>query len=108
MTPDKAYDVVWAQTLVKEARVLLRAEYEAAGKGHLYVLLDSLEPGAVESLTHAQIGERLNKTECAVKNEAARLRKRFRELLRTQVSPTVSTLPEIDEEIRYLIELLGG
>ncbi|MCW5553203.1 MAG: sigma-70 family RNA polymerase sigma factor [Verrucomicrobiae bacterium] len=108
MTPDKAYDVVWAQTLVKEARTLLRAEYEAAGKGELYVLLDCLEPGAAEHLTHAQIGERLNKTECAVKNEAARMRQRFRELLRAQVAPTVSTLPEIDEEIRYIIELLGG
>ncbi len=108
VTPEKLYDLQWALTLAEQARAKLREEYAAAGKGDLYDHLNFLEPGAAERLTHAEIGCRLNKTESAIKNEAARFRRRFYELLRAEVAQTVSSVPEIDEEIRYVLQLLAG
>jgi RNA polymerase sigma factor (sigma-70 family) len=108
LTPEKLYDLQWARALVAQARARLREEYAAAGKNELHTFLNCLEPGAAERLTYAEIGRRLNKTESAIKNEAARLRQRFHLLLRDEVSRTVITVPEIDDEIRYLVELLGG
>ena len=108
VTPERLYDLHWAHTVVEQARSKLRGEYDMAGKGDLYGLLHFLEPGAAEHLSHAEVGRRLNKTESAIKNEAARLRQRFNELVRTEVAQTVASVPEIDDEIRYLLELLGG
>jgi RNA polymerase sigma-70 factor (ECF subfamily) len=35
-----------------------------------------------------------------------RLRQRYRELLRAEIAETVSTRTEIDDEMRYLVEVL--
>jgi len=108
LSPDKLYDLQWARALVEQARLKLRQQYEAAGKGELYAYLNRAEPGAAERLTYAEIGLRVNKTEVAVRNEASRLRQRFHQLLRDEVAQTVASVPEIDEEIRYLCELVSG
>ncbi len=108
MTPERLYDLQWAHTLAERARGKLREEYASAGKGELYDLLTCLEPGAAQRLTYAEIGRRLNKTESAIKNEAARFHQRFRELVRAEVAQTVASVPEIDEEIRHLRDLLLG
>ena len=46
-------------------------------------------------------------TEAAVKSAAHRLRQRHRELLREEIAQTVTRPEEIDEEIRYLLTVLG-
>jgi DNA-binding transcriptional regulator LsrR (DeoR family) len=63
-------------------------------------------PGAVSSLPQAEIARRLGKTEEAVKAEASRFRRRFRDLVRVEIHHTVAGVPEIDEELRYLSEVL--
>jgi RNA polymerase sigma-70 factor (ECF subfamily) len=45
--------------------------------------------------------------ESAVRMAAHRLRRRYGELLRAEIAVTVSSPEEIDEEIRYLIALVG-
>ena len=47
-------------------------------------------------------------TECAVRCAAARLRRRFGELVREEVAHTVTHSSEIDGEIRYLIAVVSG
>jgi hypothetical protein len=46
-------------------------------------------------------------TESAVKSAVHRLRQRHRALLRAEIARTVGNESEIDEEIRYLISVLG-
>jgi len=43
-----------------------------------------------------------------VKSAIYRLRQRHRDLLREEIAHTVATPGEVDEEIRYLIEVMGG
>jgi RNA polymerase sigma-70 factor (ECF subfamily) len=47
-------------------------------------------------------------TEGAVRVALHRLRKRYGELLRTEVAQTVATPAEVDEELRYLLEAVSS
>ena len=106
MTPDRLYDRRWALTVVENAVVRLRQEYAAAGKGELYENLKSQLPGAAEGLSHAEVGCRLGKSESAIKTEALRLRRRLADFVRAEIQQTVAGVADIDEEVRYLSEVL--
>ena len=59
-------------------------------------------------ITIPNAAARLGVSESAVKSAIWRLRQRHRDLLREEIAQTVSTPGEVDEEIRYLIGILGG
>jgi len=107
LTPERLYDRRWAFTVLENARVRLREEYEAVGKGELFELLKFLEPGADRVLSQAEIGRRVGKTESAVKKELFRLRKRYGQLVRAEVAQTVSSVADVDEEVRCLLVAIG-
>jgi RNA polymerase sigma-70 factor (ECF subfamily) len=110
MNAEKIFERRWALTLLELAEVRLCQEYEGAGKAQLYERLKIFRTGAEprSPLTHAELGSQLNMTESAVRCAAARLRRRFGELVRDEVARTVTHSSEIDEEIRYLIAVIGG
>jgi len=109
MNAEKIFERRWALTLLGFAEARLRQEYEAAGKVPLYEHLKIFRTGAEPKslLTYAQLGSQMNMTESAVGCAAARLRRRFRELVREEVARTVTHSSEIDEEIRYLIVVIS-
>lgn len=45
-------------------------------------------------------------TESAVAKTVERLRRRFRDPVRQEIAQTVTTRAELEEEMRYLLELL--
>ena len=51
--------------------------------------------------------QKTNMTEGAVKVAVHRLRHRYGELLRQEIARTVSSPAEVDEELRYLISVVG-
>ena len=79
-----------------------------AGKSELYKHLEFLEPGAREVLPYAEVGRRLGKSESAIKTEACRLHRRYRQLVRAEVAQTVASAVEIDDEVRYLLAVISG
>jgi RNA polymerase sigma-70 factor (ECF subfamily) len=107
LTPERLYDRRWAFTVLEKARVRLREEYEAVGKGELFKLLRFLEPGAEQVLPLVEIGRRVGKSEDAVKKEAYRLRQRYGQLVRAEIAQTVSSVAEIDEEVRCLLAAIA-
>ncbi|HEU0009954.1 MAG TPA: sigma-70 family RNA polymerase sigma factor, partial [Verrucomicrobiae bacterium] len=58
--------------------------------------------------THAQVAARLGKSADAVRCAVQRLRQRYGELIRVEVAHTVASPTQIEEEIRYLLEVVGG
>jgi RNA polymerase sigma-70 factor (ECF subfamily) len=56
---------------------------------------------------YAELASRLGMSESAVKVAVHRLRQRYRELLRTEIGRTVASEQEVDEEMRYLLEVLS-
>jgi hypothetical protein len=86
---------------------LLQQEFSAAGKADHF---DTLKPwliGETAALSQAEAGLRLNLTEGAVKVAVHRLRKRFREVIRTEIAQTLRDPSLVDEELRHLVEALA-
>lgn len=102
--PDAAFDREWARETTARALAALRAESESRGKGEWFAALAGtlthLEPDRQE------IAERLGTTLGAVKVAVHRLRKRYRELLRAEISETVGDPADFEAEMRHLVEAL--
>ncbi len=106
LSPEQAYEQRWAETVMTRSLERLEAEYAAAGQTALFDLLKDLHPRDPTGPSQAQIGERLGISEAAVKSAAQRMRRRHREMVRAEIAPLVSQPGEIEEEMRYLREVL--
>ena len=108
MTADRVYDRRWALTLLETTRARLRQECFDADKAERFELLECYLPGEEPNRTYAEAGQELGLSEGAVKVEVHRLKKRYGELLRKEVAKTVGHASEVEEEVRYLIDVLAG
>jgi len=104
-TPDKAFERVWAQTVIDRAKEALEAEMLAANKGALYEQLRVYLTGAENQRPYKEVAEVLQSSEAAVKMTVSRLRRRFANVLREEIARTVDDPEEVDAEIRYLLGL---
>lgn len=103
-TPEDAYYRGWALTLLARCRERLRQEHVAAGKRERFEALVGTLRGDVGQ-SHAEIAATLGISRTAVKVAAHRLRRRYGELLREELSRTVD---DVDAELRALIEAVGS
>lgn len=105
-TPENSFDRQWAYTVLERAAANLRSEYESSGKLALHnVLKGHLSPeDAAQS--YEATAARLGLTVGAVKSAIHRLRQRYHQLIREEIAQTVTTSSEVDEEIRYLLEVI--
>lgn len=103
---DQLYERRWALEQLDSVRAQLREEYLEAGKAERFELLAEFLPGGKTGATYAEIGPKLGLTENAVKQEVHRMKRRYGELLRAQIGHTVAHPDEVDEEIRYLIDVV--
>ena len=105
--PDSAFDLDWAATLVDRAVQVLASESVSGGKQEQFSALKPWLLGEVPSLSQAEAARKLGMSEGAVKVAIHRLRKRFRELVKTEIGQTVSDPAQAQDELRYLIEVLS-
>jgi DNA-directed RNA polymerase specialized sigma24 family protein len=106
-TPEKKFLRQWALTVLKQAMNALQKECEAHAKGPLFREARNLISGERHPAAYAQISKTLNMAEGAVRVAVHRLRQRYGELLRQEVANTVTSQEEIDEELRYLFQILS-
>jgi RNA polymerase sigma factor (sigma-70 family) len=104
LSPDKLFDRGWAMQLLERARSRLEGEYLSAGKPELYKALRQFNAVDSKALSYADVAAQLNIPENTLKSLVHRSRQRYRQLLREEIAQTVSTVAEVDEEIRYLIQ----
>lgn len=78
-----------------------------AGKGKQFEVLKPWLMGDTENLSQTDAAKELGLTTGAVKVAIHRLRKQFRDAVETEIAQTVSSPDEIEEELRYLIEVLS-
>jgi len=105
--PDAWFDRQWATTLVDRAVAVLGSEAEREGNEMQFSVLKPWLLGEVPALSQADAARQLGLSEGAVKVAVHRLRKRFRDVVRTQLAQTVADPTEIQEELRYLVEVLA-
>jgi hypothetical protein len=107
MTAEKVFDARWATTLVEATFARLRGELESGGKGDLFKALQSFLVGEGDA-SYQQIGHKLSLRLGALKTAIHRLRGRYRSLLREEVARTVARPADVNEELRYLCNVLKG
>ena len=107
LTPERVYEKRWAMTLLEQVLAALEREYAEAGKSRVFEELAELLWGKDASTSYALIGERLGMTEGTARGAMHRLRERYRERLRAEVAHTVAEPAEVEEELRYLITVVG-
>ena len=100
------FDREWALAVMARALEVLQKEFTAAGKIEQF---DALKPwlmGEAPSMSQADAARKLGLSEGAVKVVIHRLRKRFRDAVRAEISQTLRDPSLVDEELRHLIEAL--
>jgi RNA polymerase sigma-70 factor (ECF subfamily) len=107
-TPEEEFERRWALTLLDRVLRRLREESDATGASERFDLLSPHLTGRGDTVPYREIGERLGLSESAVKVAVHRLRKRFGELLRSEVAETVAREEDVDDEIRSLLGVLAA
>jgi DNA-directed RNA polymerase specialized sigma24 family protein len=105
--PDSLFDHDWAATLVDRAAAVLAAEYATADKADQFTVLKPWLLGDVPTISQAEVARMLGLSDGAVKVAIHRMRKRFRELVRSEIVQTVNDASQAREELRYLVEVLS-
>jgi DNA-directed RNA polymerase specialized sigma24 family protein len=108
MDAEKLYERRWALTLLDQAKERLKDEFLKVGKSQLYEQLQAFETRSDESPAYADVAVNLGLSESGLRTAVFRMRQRYRELVREEVAQTVSSPQEVDEEIRYLIQVVAG
>jgi uncharacterized protein (DUF952 family) len=106
-TPEKVFDRQWALTLVWQACDQLQAALAREGKEGLFHHLRPFLPGGSDASSYANLAAELKTTESSVKVTIHRLPRRYRDLLRANVSHTLADPKDVDDEIRFLLDSLS-
>jgi RNA polymerase sigma factor (sigma-70 family) len=104
--PETAYERRWALTLLDRVRSRMKREYEAAGQGARHDALKAYLLGGEEADSYAETATRLGLSEAATKSAIYKIRQRFAQLLRAEITRTVGSAAEVEDELRHLIASL--
>ncbi len=107
-TPEVLFERSWVATLMERAADRLREEYRAAGRGELHEQLTEFRLDASQERAYAEVAAQLGLSQSAVKSAIHRLRQRHLQLVRDEIAQTVADPAELEEEIRYLLGVIGG
>jgi RNA polymerase sigma-70 factor (ECF subfamily) len=106
-TPEEAFDRQWALTLLDLTVQRLQAEFAAAGKANDFDALKGSLTAAYGAIDYSSVARQLKTSEGAARVAVHRLRKRFRELYREEISHTLSADADLEVELRYLAQVLA-
>jgi RNA polymerase sigma factor (sigma-70 family) len=106
-TPDILFERRWALAVLEQALEQLAREHAHAGKQELFETLKIFLSGDRNQVPQEEIAVKLGITVSAVRVAVHRLRQRYGQALREQIATTVSSSAEIEDEIRYLMAVLG-
>ena len=107
LIPERLFDRRWAATVLEQAVAELHRELVAQGKEAIFDELNIFlsEPAGLDG--YDAVAARLGMTPGAVATSVHRLRQRYREVVRAILAHTVTTPLELEEEMRYLLEVCG-
>jgi RNA polymerase sigma-70 factor (ECF subfamily) len=100
-TPERIFEKQWALAVLN--RALERVQEDA---GEHFERLRGYLTGDDDAVRYAELAHELGMSEGAVKVGIHRLRRRFHEALREEISMTVTEENQIGEELRYLLSAL--
>ena len=105
-TAEREFDRKWGLTLLDRALTTLAAEHTAAGTSNLFDALKPWLTGETEELSQAETARQLGMNEGAVRVAIHRLRRRFREIIKTEIAQTLNDDAQVEDEMHCLLEAL--
>ncbi|MDB6052486.1 MAG: hypothetical protein JWN25_9, partial [Verrucomicrobiales bacterium] len=105
---DRSYDKDWAMTLLDLTVKRLRDEFSLAQKLNDFEILKDSLSATNGNIDYTEISRRLGASEGGTRVAVHRLRKRFREIYREEISQTLSEGEDIESEMRFLATALAG
>jgi RNA polymerase sigma-70 factor (ECF subfamily) len=106
-TPEVVFERRWALSVLEQAMFRLRAEFAAARESDLYESLSVFLSQDSSEVRYAELAGQLGMRPGTLRTKVYRMREKYRQLLREEITETVSTTDEIDEEIRFLVSRLS-
>jgi len=106
LTPEAVYERRWAFAVLEQTMTELRRE--CAKRREQFEDFEGFLPGGHPTVSRADLAAKRGVSTGAIDVSIHRLRQRFGHLLRQQVAQTVSSETEVDEELRYLISVVGS
>jgi RNA polymerase sigma factor (sigma-70 family) len=101
-SPDQAFDREWALALLAKVIERLQKECASDGNARLFEQLKIFLTAGNGETAQRETAKTLGLEEGAVRVAIHRLRKRYRILLREEISQTLSDPAQVDEEMRVL------
>jgi len=105
---DRLFERRWAMTILEQALDRLRAECASDARSESFERLQGFVTGERGPLSYAEAAAHLGLSLSAVKSAIFRLRRRYHELVRDEVGHTVAEPGEVEEELRYMLEVFSG
>jgi RNA polymerase sigma-70 factor (ECF subfamily) len=103
---DETFDQQWALTLLDLTVNRLRAGFAAAGKPGDFTALKGALMTAHGAIDYDAVAAQLGVSAGAARVAVHRLRKRFREIFREEISQTLAKDADLEDEVRYLAAAL--
>ncbi len=107
-SPQLVFEREWALALLERTLGRLAEEQAHAGKTEAFEVLRGHLTAGGDAASSAEIAARAGLTENAARVALHRLRKRYGELLRSEVAETLPDGREVEDEIRDLFAALQG
>jgi RNA polymerase sigma factor (sigma-70 family) len=104
VSPDELYDRRWALTVLDAALNKLRQEH--AAEPRRFEILQRFLSEVPSEDDYARVALELNSTPGAVRVAVHRLRGTYRDLVRKEISTTVTSLLEVEDELRWLVQVI--
>jgi RNA polymerase sigma factor (sigma-70 family) len=108
LSPDKLFDRAWATVVLERVITRLRDEHYGEGKGDSYERLKPFLMTGKGEVPYAKAAADLKMSEGAVRVSVHRIRKRYRELLREEITQTLANPGQAEEEMLALFSALAG
>ncbi len=105
--PEAFFDREWAIAVMARSLEVLRKEFVDGRKVEQFETLKPWLMGESAEMSQPNAARQLGLSEGAVKVVIHRLRKRFRDAVRAEISQTLRDPSLVDEELRHLIEALS-
>jgi RNA polymerase sigma-70 factor (ECF subfamily) len=106
LTAEKLFDRRWAWTLMDRAFARLQDEFAAAGKSETFARLKPFLSSEGSAAQYDAVAVESGVTPGAVAVAVHRMRQRYRALVREEVAHTVASPIELEDEMRYLLDVL--
>ena len=104
MDPAEWYDFRWRMAFLDQVLVQLKAEFESAGKGHIYSAIHPFLTDRPDEGQYATIATQFGLSEGNVAVMVHRMRSRFRELVTQELSHTVESEEDLKAELSFLFK----